>query len=291
LKLLFKFNLIFIALFGAGLLLISHLAYQFLANNARNEIVQQAALMMESARATRDYTSRELKPLLLKDPDTETTFLPQTVPAYSATVTFERLRKTYPEYGYKEAALNPTNLRDRAADWEADVINVFRNHPEQKEIIAERDTPTGRFLYLAHPISADPPCLSCHSVPEAAPDPMIAAYGRNNGFGWKPNEVIAAQIVSVPMALPVKNADLAFRNLVIYFAAIFLLSVAVIDVALYFIVIRPLRKLSKAANLISQGNLEVPELAVKGKDEIAATAASFNRLYLSLKKAAKMLNG
>jgi len=120
---------------------------------------------------------------------------------------------------------------------------------------------------------------------------MIAAYGRNNGFGWKPNEVIAAQIVSVPMALPVKNADLAFRNLVIYFAAIFLLSVAVIDVALYFIVIRPLRKLSKAANLISQGNLEVPELAVKGKDEIAATAASFNRLYLSLKKAAKMLNG
>src|SRR5260370_17422627 len=106
LKLLLKFNLIFIALFGAGVLLISHLAYQFLANNARNEIVQQAALMMESARATRDYTSRELKPLLLKDPDTETTFLPQTVPAYSATVTFEPLRNTYPAHSHKQPAPN-----------------------------------------------------------------------------------------------------------------------------------------------------------------------------------------
>lgn len=288
-KLLLKFNLIFIVLFGAGLLLISNLAYQFLTKSARGEVVQQAALMMESARATRDYTSGELKPLLVKDPDNLVTFLPQTVPAYGATVTFERLRKTYPEYGYKEATLNPTNLRDRAVDWEADVINFFRNHPEQKEIVAERDTPTGRVLYLAHPISADPPCLECHSTPDIAPHPMIAVYGSVNGFGWKLNEVIGAQIVSVPMAVPARNADRAFRSLVIYFAAIFFLSVVVIDVALYCIVIRPLQGLSEAANRISQGDLNVPELRLKGKDEIAATAVSFNRLYLSLKKAAKML--
>jgi len=290
-KLLLKFNLILIGLFAAGLLLVSHLAYQFLTKNARDQVVQQAALMMESARATRDYTSRELKPLLAKDPDSNVTFLPQTVPAYSATVTFDRLRKAYPEYGYKEAALNPTNLRDRAADWEADVINFFRNHPEQKEILAERDTATGRFLYLAHPIPADPPCLDCHSTADMAPRPMIATYGTANGFGWKANEVIGAQIVSVPMAVPVKNADRAFRSLLIYFAAIFFISVAVIDAALYLIVIRPLHNLSVAANRISQGDLDVPDLRFKGRDEIAETAASFNRLYLSLKKAAKMLEG
>src|SRR5262249_30142609 len=153
----------------------------------------------------------------------------------------------------------------RAVDWEADVINFFRNHPEQKEIVAERDTPTGRFLYLSHPINADPPCLVCHSTPDMAPRPLIATYGSANGFGWKPNEVIAAQIVSVPMAVPVKNADQAFRSLLIYLVGSFFLSVAVIDAALYFIVIRPLGKLSKAANLISQGNLDLPELSVKGK--------------------------
>jgi protein-histidine pros-kinase len=290
-KLLLKFNLIFIALFGAGLLLISHLAYQMLMSNARDQVVQQAALMMESARATRDYTAVELEPLLRKDPDYLIRFLPQTVPAYGATVTFDRLRKVYPEYGYKEATLNPTNLRDRAVDWEADVITFFRNHPEQKEIVAERDTPTGRSLYLAHPIPADPPCLKCHSTPEAAPRQVIATYGRVNGFGWKPHEIVAAQIISVPLSIPVKIADQAFRSLLIYVAAVFLFSVAMIDAALYFMVIRPVRRLSEMADRISLGDLDTPALPVSGKDEIAAVAASFNRMYLSLVKAFKMLNG
>jgi hypothetical protein len=57
---------------------------------------------------------------------------------------------------YKEAALNPTNPRDRAVDWEADIINTFRNHPgAAKELVGERDTPTGRSLYLARPIAED----------------------------------------------------------------------------------------------------------------------------------------
>jgi protein-histidine pros-kinase len=31
---------------------------------------------------------------------------------------------------------------------------------------------------------------------------MIAIYGTNNGFGWKENEIVGAQIVSVPMSVP-----------------------------------------------------------------------------------------
>jgi len=290
-KLLVKFNLIFIALFGGGLLAISHLAYQFLMNNARDQVVQQAALMMESAKSTRDYTSEELKPLLQKDPDSETTFLPQTVPAYSATVTFERLRKTYPQYEYKEASLNPTNLRDHAADWEADIIEDFRNHPEEREIMNERDTPTGRSIYLAHPIVAMPACLECHSTPDMAPKAMINTYGPDHGFGWKPNEVIAAQIVSVPMALPVQIADRAFRKLIIYLISIFIITILVIDTALYFIVIRPVSQLSAMADRISKGDLDLPELPVRGRDEISAVTASFNRMYVSLRKAFRMLNG
>ncbi len=289
-KLLIKFNLIFIALFGGGLLLISHLAYRFLMYNARDQVEQQATLMMESAKSTRDYTSEELKPLLEKDPDSETTFLPQTVPAYSATVTFERLRKKYSEYQYKEASLNPTNLRDHAADWEADIINFFRNNPDEKQVVAERDTPTGRAIYLAHPIVAKPACLECHSTPDAAPKAMINSYGPDHGFGWKANEVIAAQIVSVPMAVPVQIADHAFRRLLIYLVAIFVATVLVIDSALYFIVIRPVGQLSGMADRISKGELDLPELAVRGRDEISEVTASFNRMYVSLQKAFKMLN-
>ena len=142
-KLLLKFNLIFFVLVGSGLALVAHVAYRFLMENAKSQVVQQAQLMMESARATRDYTSEELKPLLSKLPGHRVKFIPQTVPAYGATQSFSRLRKKYSDYTYKEAALNPTNLSNRAADYEADIINIFRNHPEQTEVIGERSTPTG----------------------------------------------------------------------------------------------------------------------------------------------------
>ena len=129
-KLLAKFNLILVALFGAGSILIAYTAYQFLMRNARSQVIQQAELMIESARSTRQYTANELAPLLETLPDHKTRFLPETIPFYAATVTFDYLRKQYPDYSYKEAALNPTNLRDRAAEWEADLISYFRNHTQ-----------------------------------------------------------------------------------------------------------------------------------------------------------------
>lgn len=288
-KLLVKFNLIFVLFFGAGLALAAWGAHRFLQENAREVVLRRAELMMQSALAVRTYTTEQIKPLLSKSQQHLLTFLPQTVPAYGATAVFDFLRKEQPEYTYKEATLNPTNLRDRASDWEADVVNTFRNHSDQKQLIGERDTPAGRALYLSRPIRAGLPCLECHSTPNRAPKAMIAAYGRDNGFGWKENEVIGAQIVSVPMSVPFTIADRAFKELLIYFIAIFVVTMICIDAALVFIVIRPVRRLAHMADLISKGETGLPELPVRGRDEISALTASFNRMYVSLSKALKML--
>jgi HAMP domain-containing protein len=290
-KLLAKFNLILVALFSAGSILIAFMAYQFLMRNARSQVIQQAELMIESARSTRQYTSNEIAPLLETTPAHQTRFLPETIPFYAATVTFDYLRKKYPDYSYKEAALNPTNLRDRAVDWEADLINYFRNHGNEKELVGERDTPTGRVLYIARSITADQACLQCHSDPAEAPPAILKTYGNVNGFGWKSNETVAAQIVSVPMAVPIQIAGSAFRTLVIYLVVGFLLSLAVIDAALIWIVTRPVRQLSAMADRISTGDMSIPELPVQGRDEIAGLTASFNRMYVSLQKAFRLLNG
>src|SRR5271155_216222 len=147
-----------ILLFGIGLLLVSQLSRRFLENNAREQTIQQAKLMLSSARSTRDYTEEELDPLLQKTPDNAKRFLPQSIPFYAATVTFNHLRKDYPDYTYKEAALNPTNPRDRADQWEADIINYFRNHPEEKQLVGERQTAVGTSISLSQPISVDASC-------------------------------------------------------------------------------------------------------------------------------------
>jgi protein-histidine pros-kinase len=290
-KLLAKFNLILVGLFGAGSLLIAFTAYRFLMRNARGQVIQQAELMIESARSTRQYTANELAPLLESLSAHNTRFLPETIPFYAATVTFDYLRKQYPEYSYKEAALNPSNLRDRAVDWEADLIAYFRNHPAEKELVGERDTPTGRMLYIARPIATEQACLECHSRPSEAPAAIVHTYGSVNGFGWRANDTVAAQIVSVPMALPVQSASAAFRTLVVYLLAGFALSVAALDAAMLLLVIRPVRKLSDMADRISTGDMSLPELPVYGRDEIAGLTASFNRMFVSLQKAFRLLNG
>jgi protein-histidine pros-kinase len=291
-KLLAKFNLILGLVLGAGLVIAAAVSHYFLQNDAREEVVRQARLMMEAMRSARDYTSKQVKPLLVTQQEHQRSFLPQTVPAFAATENFQYLRASYPDYTYKEAALNPTNLRDRAGDWEADIINSFRNQTSgKKEVVGERDTPTGRSLYLARAIQADPPCLECHSTPRAAPPAMIRPYGSNNGFGWRANEIVGAQIVSVPMAVPVQMANRAFQSLVVDLAIVFLATLILLDVVLLFTVVRPLRRLSAMADQISVGQMDMPELPVKGKDEIAVLADSFNRMRRSLERALKMLEG
>lgn len=288
-RLLAKFSLVFMLVYGVGTAVAAVLSYRFLRENAREQVVQQARLMMETMRSARDYTTRQIKPLLQTLQAQDRSFLPQTVPAYAATESFNILRKAYPDYAYKEATLNPTNLRDRAVDWEADIINSFRNHHESHELIGERDTPTGRSLFLARPMTADPPCLDCHDMPDKAPEAMVRRYGSSNGFGWKAGEVVAAQIVSVPMAVPVRMADTAFRNLIVYLGGIFVVSLALLDLLLLWTIVRPVGNLAASADQISKGNLNAPELPARGKDEISALADSFNRMRRSLIKALKML--
>ena len=288
-KLLPKFTLIFALVFGAGMAVAGVFAWRFLEDNARDQVLGQARLMMQAALAMRAYTNRNIKPLLDTPEVRRREFHPETVPSFAATENFNSLRKQYPDYFYKEATLNPTNLRDRAVDWEADVINTFRNNPSEKEVVGERDTPGGKSLFLARPLSAPPACLECHSVPSAAPPSMIRIYGRNNGFGWKPNEVVGAQIVSVPESVSFAMAKRAFGSLFLYLGLVALVTLVLIDVALHFFVVRPVARLSSTADEISRGNLEVGELPVKGSDEISILASSFNRMYLSLRKALRLL--
>lgn len=288
-RLLIKFNLILILVFGSGMVAAAYFARDFLQSSAHDQVLQQARLMMGSALAMRTYTSKQVGPLLQEHQKQINTFLPQTVPAYSATEAFNYLHTDYPDYTYKEATLNPTNLRDRAVDWESDVIQIFRTHPDQKEFSGERETPAGRSLFLARPIVAGAPCMVCHQTWREAPAAMVRVYGKDNGFDWKMGDTVGAQIISVPMSVPLGIADRAFRSLIISLGGISLGTLILLDLAIVLIVIRPVTRLSKAADQISKGDLNVPELAAKGSDEIAQLGQSFNRMYLSLVKAIRML--
>jgi HAMP domain-containing protein len=287
-RLLLKFNLIFLLVFVAGVLGAGKISYDLLQRNAKQEVLDHARLTMEKAVAVRAYTNEQIRPLL--ETQMKYTFLPQTVPAYSATEVLATLAKTFPEYTYKEATLNPTNPRDRAVDWEADIVHRFRNQPNQKEFVGERDAGTGRALYIARPLRiTNPACLHCHSTVEAAPRTLIDKYGPANGFGWQLNEVVGAQVVSVPMSVPLARADQAFRVFMASLIGIFVAIGIVLNVMLYLLVIRPVTALSKLANRVSLGESDAPPFATHKRDEIGTLAQSFTRMRHSLDQAMKML--
>lgn len=283
-----KFNLVFLVIFVGGFFAAGYVADRLLKHSAREEVVQNARILIEAGLAARTYTNEQISPLL--QAQMEERFLPQSVPSYSATESLAALGKKFPEYSYKEAALNPTNLRDRATDWEADIIEAFQKQPESAEFVGERDTPSGRAIYIARPLRVkSAACLRCHSTADAAPKTMVAVYGNNNGFGWQMNDVIAAQIVSVPMALPVHRAKEIYRTFMMSLGAVFVLVFLVQNIMLYFMVTRRLTRLSRLADEVSLGKLDAGDFSTKGGDEIATLGASFGRMKTSLVSALKIL--
>ncbi|MBI3044044.1 MAG: DUF3365 domain-containing protein [Betaproteobacteria bacterium] len=282
-----KFNLVLLVVFALGLGVTGYVSYDLLHRNARDEVLRNAGVMMEAALSMRGYTVSQIRPLLPYDTEK---FHPQSVPAYSATEIMNSLRKKYSDYSYKEAALNPTNPRNKAVEWETDIVNAFRNSADLNEISGMRETPTGPSLYLARPFQIkDKACLSCHTTAAEAPPAMVRIYGPSNGYGWKHNEIIGAQIVSVPMALPIRNANRAFLTFMGSLTVVFVVLFVILNIMMSALIVRPITSMSESANEISTGNMEIPEFAEKGGDEVALLAKSFNRMRRSLEKAIELI--
>lgn len=287
-RLLIKFNLAFLLVFLLGLGVTGVLTRQMLERHAQEEVLQQARFLFDKALAVRAYTSTQVAPLL--ETQMKYAFLPQSVPAFSATEVMARLQKNHPEYSYKEATLNPTNPRDRAVEWEADLIGQFRQGADRKEFSGVRDTPAGKALYIARPIRiADAACLRCHSTVEAAPRTLVDKYGPANGFGWQLGEVVGAQIVAVPMAVPMARAEAAWMLFMAMLSGVFATIAVVLNLMLWWLVIRPVTKLAKIADRVSLGELNAPVYRPSGRDEIGRLAHSFSRMRKSLVQALRML--
>ncbi|HZI82424.1 MAG TPA: signal protein, partial [Casimicrobiaceae bacterium] len=63
-KLMWKFNIALAVVFVVGLVITGAVSYGVLQANAREEILDNARVMMESALSARSYTNTQIKPLL-----------------------------------------------------------------------------------------------------------------------------------------------------------------------------------------------------------------------------------
>ncbi len=273
-----KFSIITMLMLVIGLGAVFGIFWNGIRENAKTEVIQEARLIAAEAVAVRTYTFNEIRPLLAAQ--SQNRFLPHTIPAFAAATTQRDLGKSFPGYSYKEAALNPTNPANRATPEEKEIIDSFRNGTAKGDtVISTRDTPQGPLLYVARPIKiGNQDCLTCHSTPAAAPPSMIDIYGPDHGFGWNMNEIIGAQIVTVPLQVPLDRARAAFTKLGGGILLIVIFVAVLVHQLIHFLVVSPVRKMTDLANDIGAGSLAGGEFPAKGHDEMSELARAFNRM-------------
>ena len=290
-KLLVKFNLVLFIVFAIGIAVTAQISRDLLQHNAREEVLENAKLLIDGALAVRNYTNRNIAPLL--ETQIKYEFRPEMVAAFSANEVLKNLREAnpaYKEYMYREATLNPTNPVNRAVEWESDIVTGFRNGTIASPLSGERDTPNGRMLFVAKPLRVNQACLRCHDTAAIAPPTQLAKYGSASGFGWKVDEIVAAQIVQVPKTVALARADAAFRVFMASLVAVLLAVALTLNLLLWWMIIRPVTKISALADRISLGEVDVPEFVARGRDEIGQLAESLARMRRSLVQALKMLD-
>ncbi|MBL1435243.1 MAG: DUF3365 domain-containing protein [Rhodobacteraceae bacterium] len=288
-KLRAKFNLVLVSACLIGMGAASFLTYQVAQKNVLQEIENEIDIVRSNALAVRNYTATGITPLLADD--NAILFIPNSVPSFSAQTVFAKFQESFPEYSYKEAALNPTNPDDLANDWEADMIDQLRADQSLDRVVSIRETDVGRSYVVAFPFTITKEgCLACHSDPDIAPAAMLDLYGPDNGFGWQMGETIGAQIVSVPMALADKRALELVLVILASIGAAFAVVIVLVNIMLSRIVLKPVSVMSDISEQVSMGDFSAPEYVKKGSDEISSLSASFNRMRRSLASAMKLLD-
>lgn len=287
-----KFTLILIVVFAIGIVATWLILSNVLQRRAEQEISRQSIVLMETMNSVRRYTSTHVNPLLLDQLATSDEFISESVPAFSARTVFESLRSSdsYRDFFYKEAALNPTNPRDLADDFETTLLNQFRADTNLRELTGFTTLNGEQVFYNARPMAVgSESCLACHSDPAIAPASLINTYGAENGFGWQLNEVIAAQILYVPASEVFETADVMLRVVMAITVAISAAVVLIVNFLLKRSVVNPSVQIATLARKVSEGTVtpnspeveQITALAQRG-DELGQTAQVFQKMVQSV---------
>lgn len=284
----FRFGLILAVCFVFGLAIAGYISFTLEFRQARAEVNEKSRVLLETGLALRSYTSKEVAPLVKKLGYEE--FHPQMVPSYGAQTTLGLLRDRFPDYRYREASLNPTNIADRANDWEVTLLQTFQQDAELKELTGEVGAGTDKRFYLARPLrmpSTD--CLQCHSTPDVAPASMVAKYGAN-GFGWKMGDVIGMQLVEVPVLGPNTQAMKGLLVTIGALTCVFILSLSVFLLLLRRYVTHPLEAITRrtiSTSLAPERHETGERTALNG--QFHDLEQSIGRLRTSLNEALRLL--
>jgi methyl-accepting chemotaxis protein len=281
-KLAQKFTLLLSLVFIATIFMSGYILSHISEEQAKKDVSMQGLLMMDMINSVRTYTNQNINPLFKAED--EDNFIPETIPTYSAKQVFKYFQEQpiYQELKYKEAMLNPTNINDKADEFEINLIKQFQQNDQLNEVWGFRKQFGKPVLYKARPIKiTKESCLRCHSTPEKAPKAMLKIYGTENGFGWPLNQAIGTQTIYVPAA-DFFNISRQYLILVMgTFVGIFAVVILVINFLLKRKVIEPIREMAWVAYKISNDQItseEIEKTEIKKLEKVSKNSDELGQL-------------
>ena len=284
-----RFSVIIALCFAFGVCASGYISWRLETRQARDEIKQKADMFLETALAVRVYTSEQVSAAVQAN-QASTDFNPVQVPSFAAQSALRGVQAKFPEFRYRESSLNPTNVNDRATDWEVSLLRQFQAEPDRTELAGEIGDAGKRQYFVARPIRVrSPACLRCHSVPSAAPKAMLTQYGESNGFGWKMNDLVGMQLVQVATAASDSRALNSVIVTIGSLTSVFVLSAAVMLLLLRRHVTHPLAALTRVALATSLDKADAAPSPVAGHGQFEELQRAIFRLRSSVDHALKMM--
>jgi signal transduction histidine kinase/DNA-binding response OmpR family regulator len=264
LKLGTQFTLLLTLIFMGGIILSGITLSGAMQQKAEDEITTKAEILTQAINSVRSYTSEHIVPLLQNQLETTPKFINEIVPSFTARKVFENFRDQpeYRNFSYKEAALNPTNLRDKADAFETDLVKQFRQQPNLAKLSGYRNLAGVQQFFTARPLVVKKAsCLQCHSRPSIAPKSLIALHGDEDGFGWHLNDIVAAQTIYVPSDEVFAKGHQYLALTMGIFVSIFAAVVLLINGLLKRRVIHPIKQLTAIARKIKTDTMTAEQVS------------------------------
>jgi len=246
----------------------------------------QAELAHQFDLAIRQYVGERIRPSIEQrmKPDEFDPELMST--SFVARSIFENVCKRSHNYIIKFSSDNPRNPANMAGPEELRLLQHFREHPEATKWVGSLVIRDNEYLVHCSPRRMETACQRCHGRPEDAPASLRKRYGDQAGFHRKMGDVIALDMIGIPLA-PIKAeaASEAVKQLIALAVFGVLLLVALLLVFRFLIG----KRLAAIAAHFKQA-VEQPEDApirpvpVTGDDEIGILENSLNALVARVQR-------
>lgn len=242
--------------------------------------IAQAELAHQFDLAIRRYVGERIRPSIEQrvNPDEFDPELMST--SFVARSIFENVCQRFHDYIIKFSSDNPRNPANAAGPEELQLLQHFREHPQATKWVGPLVIRGNEYLVHCSPRRMETACQRCHGRPEEAPASLRRQYGDQAGFHRTRGDVIALDMIGIPLA-PIKaEASSEAITQLIALAVFGVLLLGALLLVFRSLIGRRLAAIAAHFKLAAEQpeNAPIRPVPVTGDDEIGILESSLNAL-------------